>query len=141
MPVDVEALVSQFLRSRAEVIALVGDRVYTDLPHQRVYPLVLITRFGGGFIINRPLWLDEAALQLDCFGGTHRQSWNLMATCLELLHNKMLGQFDEGVVTGVITDNAFYNPQEDFFDERGHARPRFTANVTVLTHPVATSTL
>jgi len=136
MSVDVEALVSTFLRGQSAVTALVNDRVYTDLPHQRTYPLVLLSRIAGGFLINRPMWLEQAELQLDAFGGTHKQAWTLQATVMGLLHAQLVGEHADGVVTKVTTESVHYNPQDDFTDDRGHARPRFTVTFTVTAHPV-----
>lgn len=134
--VDIEALLSQFLRAQPEVTAIVADRVYTDLPHDRVYPLVLITRIGGAHSINRPLWLDDAMVQLDVFGGTHRQAYQLMNVTFAVIGARLIGQHAEGCVTNVTSDSIAYNPEDDFIDERGHARPRYTASVIVTTHPV-----
>jgi hypothetical protein len=134
--VDVEAMVSTFLREQTEVTDLCGDRVYTDLPHDRVYPLVLITRIGGGFIINAPfLWLQQASIQLDTFGGTHKQAHRLMEACLSTMVIRMVTQRPEGCCTGVVVDDIAYNPEIDFIDDLGHARPRFTTSASVLAHP------
>jgi uncharacterized protein DUF3168 len=141
MSVDVEALVSTFLRGQAAVTALVGDRVYTDLPHKRTYPLILLSRIAGGFLTNRPMWLEQADIQLDAFGGTHKQAWTLQATAMGLLHAQLAGEHPDGVVTFVATDSVIYNPEDDFTDERGHARPRYTVTFTVTAHPVVTGAI
>ena len=135
MVVDAEALVCNFLRSQSEVTTLCGDRVYTDMPHERTYPLVLVTRIGGTYSITRPLWLDNALVQLDAMGGTHKQAQALMGTCVEVLAGKGIGLHPEGAITGVTPDAIAYNPEPDFIDPQGHARPRFTCTVYVLTHP------
>lgn len=133
--VDVEALVSAFLRAQPEVAALCEDRVYTDMPHERRYPLVLVTRIGGNFVINRPLWLDSSTLQLDTFGGTHKQAHQLLSACLSTMAERMVTNHLQGCVTGVVVEQIAYNPEIDWMDESGHARPRFTSTVNVLTHP------
>lgn len=141
MTVDVEALVSTFLRGQSAVTDLCGDRVYTDLPHKRIYPLIVLTRFAGGFVVNRPMWLEQAQLQLDAFGGTHKQAYNLYATAMGVMAVRLVGEHPEGVVTGVTTESIHYNPQDDFTDDRGHARPRFTVSFTVTAHPVVTGAI
>lgn len=133
--VDVEAMVSTFLREQPEVTALVGDRVYTDLPHDRTYPLVLLTRIGGGYVISRPLWLINATIQLDTFGGTHKQAFKVAEACLSTMAARMVCQRPEGCCTGVVVDDITYNPEIDFLDSTGHSRPRFTAVASVLAHP------
>ena len=136
MPVvDVEQLLTNFLRTQTEVTDVVADRVYTDLPHERVYPMVLIQRIGGAHLINRPLWLDEALVQFDVYGGTHKQAFALMSACLSALAERGIKAHPEGCVTGVTSDSIAYNPEPDFVDDVGHTRPRFTTTVSVLTHP------
>ena len=133
--VDVEQLLTNFLRAQPEVTAVVADRVYTDLPHQRAYPMVVITRIGGQHLINRPQWLDEALVQFDVLGGTHKQAFALMSSCLGLLVERGIRAHPEGCVTGVTSDSIAYNPEEDFVDGQGHSRPRYTTTVNVLVHP------
>lgn len=134
--VDVEQLISTFLRQQTEVTDLVSTRIFTDLPHQRVYPLVLITRIGGGFLINHPQWLDEASIQLDVLGGTHKQAEAINATILAVMSQRMIGLHDSiGCCTGVSIESILYNPDIEFTDGVGHARPRYTTTVNVLAHP------
>lgn len=131
--VDVEAMLTRFLRAQSEVVTLVGDRVYTDLPHQRQYPLVVLQRTGGGPRVRG--WLDEAEITLDFYGGTHKLAHTVMSTCIELLAKRLPGQQVEGVVTAVRDPQVTYSPEEESSDESGHGRPRFQVQVNVLTHP------
>lgn len=134
--VDVEALLANFLRAQEEVTALVADRVWTDLPNSRSFPLVLLQRIGGSMAINRPAaYLDRSVVQLDSYGGTHKQAFTVMATCCAVLSDRLVGPHPEGVVTGVQVDGIGYLPDPESDDEAGHARPRFNTTVTVLTHP------
>lgn len=132
--VDVEALVSKYLRASPDITALVDDRVYTDLPHDRVFPLVLVQRTGGNFLVTRPLWLEQADLTLSAFGGTHKQAQQLVATCLSTLGG-LRGRHSDGAVTGISVASTAYQPDPDSADTEGHARPRFVAVLSVLTHP------
>lgn len=136
MSVDAEALLTNHLRSVAEVTAIVADRVYTDLPHDRTYPLVLLNRTGGGFLYRD--WLEAAEIDLSAYGGSHKMAQSLMATCIQAL-SAAVGGHPEGVVTKVTLTSNTYDPEPDSADPSGHARPRFTASVTVLTHPLATA--
>lgn len=134
--VDVEALVTTFLRANAEVVAVVSDRVYTDLPHKPTYPLILATRTGGGFTTSRPLWLDAAEVTVAAYGGTHKVAQSLMSTVLgALTADSFRTNHALGCVTKVSVGEIGYTPEPDSFDEAGHSRPRFTAVVTVVTHP------
>ena len=136
MSVDVEAMLSRFLREQPEVMAIVDDRVYTDLPHTRTYPLVTLQRTGGGPLINvPPNWLVEAELTIFCYGGTHKLAQSLAATVVDLMHSRLPGSQPEGVVTLVRDADVSYSPEDESADEEGHARPRFQVLVNVLTHP------
>jgi len=130
--VDVEALLTNYLRSVAEVVAIVDDRVYTDKPHERTYPMVVLSRVGGGFVYRD--WLEAAEIDLSSYGGSHKMSQSLMATCIKAMTGAV-GGHPEGVVTKVTLLSNVYDPEPDSADPSGHARPRFTASVTVLTHP------
>src|SRR5262252_4192079 len=121
---DVEAMVTNFLRNTSEVTTVCGDRIYTDMPHKRTFPLVLVTRIGGNFVINTPLWLDQSTIQLDVFGGTHKQAWTLTALCLSTMAAGLVGAHPEGCCTGIVSGQILYNPEIDWLDEQGHARPR-----------------
>lgn len=135
MSVDVEAMITRHLRATPAVTAIVTDRVYTDLPHQRVYPLVLVQRTGGGPLISRPAnWLDEAEMGLDFYGGTHKLAHTLMHTCMAAL-SQLPGVQPEGVVTIVRNAIVSYTPEDESSDDAGHARPRFQVRVNVVTHP------
>jgi hypothetical protein len=133
MSIDIEALVVHFLQAQPEVIALVNDKVYTDMPHDRPYPLVLVNRTGGGSIYRNHL--EEAEVSLSAYGGTHRQSYVLMDVCLSAMQDALVGAHPEGVVTKFRASSYAYEPDPDSADKSGHARPRYTATAAVTAHP------
>ena len=133
MAIDVEALVVTFLRAQTSVTAICGDRVYTDMPHTRDYPLVLVNRTGGGSLYKNHL--DSAEMSIQSFGGTHKVAYNLAATCLKSMATLIVGQHPDGVVTKVKTSAIAYEPEPDSTDPQGHARPRYLVSVVVTTHP------
>lgn len=133
MAVDVEALLANFLRGQSAITDVTGDRVYTDLPHKREYPLILITRTGGGYIYRHHL--DAAEVTFDVFGGTHKLAQSLAGTCMSTLAAALVGAHDEGVVTRISSDAIAYNPEPDSADASGHARPRYTVSAVVTVHP------
>lgn len=133
MSVDVEALLTSFLRGRAEITALVADRVYSDLPHARTYPLILINRTGGEFLYKRHLEAAEVSIQ--CFGGTHKLAQQIAGTVLSTMEAGLVGRAPEGVVTGFTVSSTVYDPEVESADQSGHARPRFTMSCSVITHP------
>jgi hypothetical protein len=133
LTVDVEALVTTFLRGQSAVTALVADRVYSDLPHERTYPLVLVNRVGGGYTYKT--FLEEADVEIAAHGGSHKQAQSLANTCLVSMAQSIVGSHTEGVVTKVKATSVVYQPEVDSADPQGHARPRFLVSVTVTTHP------
>jgi hypothetical protein len=136
MSVDVEAMLSRFLREQPEVMAIVDDRVYTDMPHMRAFPLVRLQRTGGGPVISRPAnWLTDAEITFDFYGGTHKVAHSLMRTCLDVITGRLPGPQPEGVVTIVRNMEVVYEPDEESADEAGHGRPRFQVRLNVLSHP------
>lgn len=132
MTVDAERLLSAFLRGRTEVTDIVADRVYTDLPSRPVFPLIRITLIGGRPAWSAPLYLDEAFLQLDCYGGPKVQARLIVDTVRSLLSTTTFRTMHAG---GVVTDVQFgelsYLP-DDAFDP---PKPRYMAEVSILTHP------
>lgn len=99
---DAERLLSGFLRREPRISALVAERVYTVFPAQAgPDPLVLLTRVGGAPPLSMPLVVDEAQVQVSCYGGTRQQANELGATCRAALC-KLEGTVQpEGVVAGV----------------------------------------
>lgn len=134
MSIDVEALIVAFLRNQTDVTTIVGDRVFTDLPNQRVYPLVRVQRTGGGSIYRN--WLEAAEITLDAYGGTHKLANQLASACISTMAASLVStSHAEGVVTKVSVADLSYNPEPDSADESGHARPRCTVVATVTAHP------
>lgn len=132
--IDIEAILTTYLRAQPTVVALAADRVYTDLPNERTYPLVVLSRTGGGYVVNRPQWLDAAEVTLNAYGGSHKTAMNLTNACVESLIN-LPGQYAEGCVTVARIQAVAYNPDPESPDEDGHARPRFTATLQIFVHP------
>jgi len=133
MSVDVEALTVKFLRAQTAITDVVGDRVYTDLPHEREYPLVLVNRTGGGSLYRD--WLEAAEISIGCYGGTHKLAYTLAQTCVAVMSPAMVGAHVDGVVTKVKAQVVAYEPDAESADKQGHARPRFTVAVVVTAHP------
>lgn len=133
MSIDVEALVATFLRGQAAVTALVADRVYTDLPHQRTYPLVLVTRTGSTSLYRN--WLEQIDIEISAYGGTHKLAYQLANTCLSAMAADLPGGHADGVVTKFEAASTAYEPEPDSTDPSGHARPRYTCAAVVTAHP------
>ena len=131
--VDVEALVSQYLRAQSEVTAYVGQRVYTALPDDKTFPLVRITRIGGVPPMSRPMYVDAAHLQIDVFGGSKATTLDT----IDAVREELAKIVDEdpvqplGVVCGVRFGPLAYLPDETFKP----AKPRYVLDVTVTVRP------
>lgn len=133
MSIDIEALISTFLRGQTAVTDLAGPRVYTDMPHKRAWPLVLVTRVGGDMLYKNHL--ENIEVDIAAYGGTHKAAFNLAQACLTSMATTLAGVHTEGVVTKVKAGAVAYEPDTDSADEAGHARPRYTVHATVTAHP------
>lgn len=131
--IDIEALLTTFLRGQTIVSDLVVDRVYSDMPHDRVYPLVLVNRTGGGMLYKNHL--EEADVEISAYGGTHKQAYALAAACVTAMASSIVGSHSDGVVTKVKATSTSYSPEVDSQDPQGHSRPRVIVSATVTAHP------
>lgn len=131
--VDVEALVSQYLRSQSEVTAYTSQRVYTALPESKDYPLVRIVRIGGAPPMSRPMYVDAAHLQIDVWGGSKATALDT----IDAIREELAKIVDEapvqplGVVCGVRFGPLAYLPDEAFEPPK----PRYALDVTVTVRP------
>jgi len=133
MTVDVERLLSTWLRSRTELAPLVGSRVYTEVPRQvSAEPFVRVTQIGGAPVFSRPLFLDESVIQLDFYGGPKAVARALMDTTRDLLAGPFYGNHTgTGTVTSVRFGETAYVP-DDVYDP---PRPRWITTASIFTHP------
>ncbi|GAB3952552.1 hypothetical protein GCM10029976_090950 [Kribbella albertanoniae] len=130
--VDVEGLISKYLRAVPAIVAATAGRVYTDLPNDRAYPLVLVQRSGGPPVSG--FGLANAALTVTVYGIRHVDAQQLTASVLAALLD-LPGAYDEGYVTNVVPNSTAYSPDSDSPDSAGHARPRYVSEITVTCHP------
>lgn len=130
--VDVERLLSAFLRAQDELVDLIDTRVYTALPKDPVFPAVRITRIGGVPVTSLPLWLDSANVQVDVFGGAKATTQEIAETIRWLCSERMLGLHDEGVVTKVRAGALRWLPDDTYTP----AKNRFLIDMTVFTRPL-----
>jgi hypothetical protein len=127
---DVEVLLIDFLLAQPEVTAIVDDRVYSELPKDKEFPLVRVHQFGS-LPARSPRWYETATVQIEAYGGPKRTARLLADTCAGVMEARLVGVHDQGVVTGV-TFTGFADLPDDVFQP---ARPRwlFTALPTI--HP------
>lgn len=132
---DVEQLLVQYTLDQPEVSALVDQRVYTELPAAKTFPAVRISRYSGAPAIGRPLWLDAALVQVDCWGGPKRLAWQIAETIRAVWADGLVGTHPEGVVSSVDFGEFRDAPDDTEPPAAGKARPRFLFTATVRCHP------
>jgi hypothetical protein len=129
--VDVERLMSTFLRAQPDMVDLVDDRVFTEMPNRATFPLLRLTLIGGNAVTSRPLYLDQSFIQLDAYGGPKVMARQIMDTARFALDTELVGAHPEGVITGVDFAGLRYLP-DDGYDP---PQPRYSASVYVYSHP------
>lgn len=64
---DIEGAMRTYLRADADLVPLVNGRVFFSSPKNAQYPIIVITRIGGGESAGEAP-LDMGFLQIDCIG-------------------------------------------------------------------------
>lgn len=129
---NIEKCLSARMRADGQLTGYVADRVYTEIPGNAVYPLVRVTRIGGGL---RDLVLDEPVIQVDCYGGPKGTAFDLAADAIKFCRERFPGRHPEGIVYGVNRPDAInvagfrYLPDTTF----DPAKARYLFIVTFLT--------
>lgn len=132
MVVDTERLVADWLRARTDITALVEDRVYTVLPNRATFPLLRLTQIAGSPVFSHPLYLDEAYIQIDAYGGPKALARQIVDTTRQALADELVGDHPGvGVVTCVRFGDLSYIPDEGYEP----VQPRFIAMASIYTHP------
>ena len=132
---DALGLVTGFLRAQPELIAEVGDRVYTVLPGDRSYPLLWVSQIGSNPLVSRPWWAELTDLQVAAYGTTDRVARRVCELARSLCMTRLVGSHPEGVVAYVTTLNLVARPDDALVAKTGRALPRWITTVTVTCHP------
>lgn len=127
---DAERLVGDFLRGHTDVVALVGTRVTTALPREPTWPAVTLSRLGG--VPSLAGYLDDARLELACYGATKQQAHGLART-VEAAMLTIVGVRALGTVTYVVEEGEGlrWDPDEAFEPDQ----PRYRMLFDVYLHP------
>lgn len=131
---DPEGLTRDALKADAGVSAIVGNRVFFGIPKRAVeatYPLVTVFRVGGGQATgDAPL--DDALVQIDCWGSLDASGNGLKAACTSLVNAvrsccEAMGTETRiaGVELGVNVESVLWLPDPD------NARPRYSITAEV----------
>lgn len=123
-----EVLVVAHLKASADVTALVGVRVGTEL-YAGADPAVWITMVTGDERVRRHL--AAAIIDVRSYGGTKAQADVLTRTVHDVLH-QMPGTHAQGVVSGVrCLTLPSWLPDEGFTPPR----PRYVGSYEIVAHP------
>lgn len=127
-----EREVSALLRAQPEVIAAVGDRVWTVLPNNLVYPLILVQLINSSPLWMKPYWIDEALLQLSVYADSKpiaAQIAEIARATAATWEGASRGV--DGYVAASASSTMFWNPDESF----NPAKPRYTFDLEIRSRP------
>lgn len=129
---NIESLVVAVLRANADIVALVGDRVGTEL-YAGAAAAIQVHLITSDEIVARHL--DGTRVQVDGWGGSKLDAWTVAATARAVLveYDGVVGSI--GVMTGARTlagpqwlpDSTFEPP-----------RARYVTDLEVYAHPIPT---
>lgn len=127
LAVNAEKLIVDWMLATTAVTALIDDRTYTAVPARPAWPLVRTTRIGG----TRELWLDHPLLQIDVWGGPKATALEVIETIAAHAKFGLLGEHELGVVTEVLIGGPRWDPDSSYEP----ARPRYSLDISLTTHP------
>lgn len=128
---NVEGLFIAFLKADPDVAPMLGGRVYSSLPADKVWPAARVTRYAGAPVWQVPAELDRAELQLDVWADSKQVAWQVVATARAATAERMPGVHALGQVTAVDLGQLAYDPDETY----DPALPRYVADLTVYARP------
>lgn len=130
---DAERIVSAYLRSVPSLDALVGDRIYTEIPRRetdRVFPLVVLSRVGGG-PTGSPHFLDRVLLSVSVWGGTKYEARQIAAT-IQAEIDEISGYSAHGGYATGASPGALRYELDDSFEK---PKPRYLLDSVVFVRP------
>ena len=134
---DALRLVCDFLRAQPEVTSVVADRVYTELPADKTFPLVLVRRIVSTPLATRPWWAETVTLDINVYGGRTVEAHALAQTIRSLCAEQLPGAHPLGTVAGVTVQSMADAPDPDVPPlSDGRPRRRVVCSVAVTVHPV-----
>lgn len=121
---DLEGALRTYLRGVSAVSTLVGQRVLFGAPQDVAYPLVLVTRIGGGATGDADADGQAPMFQLDCIGPERDKAttWSVCAAVLDALTplaRDLVTLTGSIRMAGIVTDVRFVDPQQ------ANIRPRY----------------
>ena len=120
---DPERILSAFLRDDADVEEVFSDRVYTVMPKEKSYPMLILSRWGGYAAVPEVNVLDIAEMQFDVYGDRKKQAQDAAQLVRAVLDQRLpAGNSGDGWVTHAATSQLRYLPDEASDPER----PRYS---------------
>lgn len=126
---DPEGGLRDYLRANAGVVALVVQRVFFGIPDNPVWPLITVSRVGGGDDLSEAP-IDVALLQVDCWAdGRNKAQAHAVASAVRDALAAIRGAVAVNgttVLYGAVVESVLFAP------DPADARPRYaiTAQVT-----------
>lgn len=126
---DAEILLVAALKASADVTAIAGTRVGTEL-YAGTDPAVWLTLVTGGETFRNHL--VAPVVDVRSYGGSKAQASTLARTCHAVLLTELMGVHAQGIVTAVETLTLpAWSPDEGFTPPR----PRYIGSYLVRCHP------
>lgn len=134
---DAEELVIAYLLASDDIAALVGERVFPELPQdQDEWPILLVERVGGLPAAERHL--DAPEIELQAWADTKAEARTLAATAQAVLQELVgiqpppapSGPPAIGVVSGIEHVNGL-----QWVPDPETGRPRYVFEIRVFVHP------
>ena len=131
---DVVQLVTAWLRAQPELSA-VGSRVYSVLPAERTYPLLVAAQVADAPVTPRPWWATRADLQLSAYDLTSNGARAIVEQARGVIAARLVGAHPEGTVAYVTFANLAYLPDPGVLTPAGRPLSRWVTTMTVTVHP------
>lgn len=129
---NLEAIVSAHLRATPELDASLGDRIYTVLPKDVVFPAIRVTLIGDEKVTTRPLWVVRGTLQVEVWGGSKAQAYTGASIAQAALVERLVDSVGTGWVVNGVRAGALRDEPDAAY---APARERFLFLVDITAHP------
>lgn len=130
---DAERLLVAFFLAQEEIVDAVDQRVFTVVP--KVVPddpFIKVSRVAGAPVVSRPLMLDQALIQIDSYGGRKVVAHDNAELVRRVIHARILGRHDLGVVTSFRFGSLSWLPDDAY----PPGRPRYIVDVDLFVRPL-----
>lgn len=124
---DVEGGLRTWFRAQSDITSVVSSRVFFGVPDGVTFPIITLQRIGGGPQRGEAP-LDDALIQIDCWGGigNKAQAWAVTAAVLAVLESMTPQELASGVYGyGASVDSV------NFFPDPSDGRSRYVVTATV----------